>query len=1237
MLIHAKVAIVCSLVAACSLFAARDAQAQTSQFNLTYSGPTVGGNILLTATPIGDGTFIVTAASGSQADNGGTLTVAGVVAPTASYGTPSRFYIGDTSSYFGYDDVLTPATSPVLDGLLLTFNGEPDPVLIFYDSSGKDGDGIGYQISFYVESDGNDALDPAFADYPITMLTLTPVVPPVAAVEFTQAIQQYQTLSDLETSLQTTGEPPVPIIAGKPAAMRIYFNSVTDATDLTVTAGSTFTGTKTISLQPGCAPADQRIRNHGCDSLDFYLDSPPAGPWIETLTVTDSLGNQLETETLNLKSRTTSNLVLASVKGCGLSPFGGQQKLCGEPDNLEELSDVLELLAPVSDVSFGDTKTTLEDYSDSFITWEQAIFPQLKDLYTGQDQIDDDTNQTYKDYVLLLDPGSPDSSGTSDINQHSVVTSSDPTSLGSHVLLAHEVGHTLSLRHTNRTLPSCALAKDKDAYWPFPDNYIQSSLGTYEYGYDTDTETVEPTNMGPPGIFDLMSYCSTKWVSPLSYDLMIEKLGGGAVNAAAPVEGTRKASAAFAPRPRPEDALPTPVEGQYWQISGSIDPVNGLAFDPVFQQTFAGTTAAGTGTYSIEVLGAANQVLYTRYFTPDTLQIDGNDDNTYLTAPLFSEWIPVTAGAASLIVLDSNSNRIGTLPITGPAPVATARPSTAPVGGVAPVVTITSPSAGFVGTGPQTISWTAQEPNVTNSTSRMLYSPDGGTMWYEEGDTTNTSDTIDFSDLPGSTNALIEILVSDGINTGSAISAPFTVPKHLPSSVVITNPPSGYAQASADPVSLKGGAFDADDGFLTGAALTWKSDIQGALGTGSPLSVNLNPGTHNVTLTATDSDGNSISASVSILIGGGRPALTLSTSSLRTNCTSASIGALPGNQGAPLATVEYSLDGGTTYTSIPLAQLPYSFVVPGSGSINLVARATDLSHQITARSTRLTLAGTCTTGVPSVSGGSTQVATVDAAFSTPLSVLVTNNVGNPEPGVAVNFTAPANGAGATVSSSTSTTNASGIASVGATANSDNGSYTVVASVPGFSTTAQFNLTNTDFSLALSVPSLAVENGESGTATITVTPLSGFNSSVVFACTGLPVGAACSFSPASVTPAGAALTSTVTLTTSPLYEAFTPGARGPLAPLPPWWIGLLAVAVSLAGLGIAGVERKPLRRWASLGALVLLIATASYLAGCLHNSPRAGLPGGTPTGAYSITVTATSGADVHSTTVVLTVL
>jgi hypothetical protein len=90
-------------------------------------------------------------------------------------------------------------------------------------------------------------------------------------------------------------------------------------------------------------------------------------------------------------------------------------------------------------------------------------------------------------------------------------------------------------------------------------------------------------------------------------------------------------------------------------------------------------------------------------------------------------------------------------------------------------------------------------------------------------------------------------------------------------------------------------------------------------------------------------------------------------------------------------------------------------------------------------------------------------------------------------------------------------------------------------------------------------------------------------------------------------------------------------------LPPWWIGLLALAVSLAGLGIAGVERKPLRRWASLGALVLLIATASYLAGCLHNSPRATLPGGTPTGAYSITVTATSGADVHSTTVVLTVL
>ena len=53
-----------------------------------------------------------------------------------------------------------------------------------------------------------------------------------------------------------------------------------------------------------------------------------------------------------------------------------------------------------------------------------------------------------------------------------------------------------------------------------------------------------------------------------------------------------------------------------------------------------------------------------------------------------------------------------------------------------------------------------------------------------------------------------------------------------------------------------GSAMDAEDGELTGGALVWTSDVDGQIGTGKEFSAALSEGTHTVTLTATDSDGN---------------------------------------------------------------------------------------------------------------------------------------------------------------------------------------------------------------------------------------------------------------------------------------------------------------------------------------------------------------------------------------------
>jgi hypothetical protein len=57
----------------------------------------------------------------------------------------------------------------------------------------------------------------------------------------------------------------------------------------------------------------------------------------------------------------------------------------------------------------------------------------------------------------------------------------------------------------------------------------------------------------------------------------------------------------------------------------------------------------------------------------------------------------------------------------------------------------------------------------------------------------------------------------------------------------------------------------------------------------------------------------------------------------------------------------------------------------------------------------------------------------------------------------------------------------------------------------------------DFAVSASPSSLSIAQGGSGTTTVTVGSLNGFNSAVTLSCADLPPGASCAFSPASVTP------------------------------------------------------------------------------------------------------------------------
>jgi uncharacterized protein (TIGR03118 family) len=181
----------------------------------------------------------------------------------------------------------------------------------------------------------------------------------------------------------------------------------------------------------------------------------------------------------------------------------------------------------------------------------------------------------------------------------------------------------------------------------------------------------------------------------------------------------------------------------------------------------------------------------------------------------------------------------------------------------------------------------------------------------------------------------------------------------------------------------------------------------------------------------------------------------------------------------------------------------------------------------------------------------------------------------------------------------------------------------------------------DFNISASPAALTISAGQTGSITVTVGGLNGFNSAVTLTCSGQPVNSTCNFSPASVTPSsGGMVTSMITIGTSsnPYMHAGltsgnqTGGLYAVLLPIP---------ALTLLGTFLAGnIRNRRLagkRRIISLvGSFALLLVMASLLvaSGCGYSANNPG--NGTQRGTTTMMITGTAGSLTHSTSVSLTV-
>lgn len=143
-------------------------------------------------------------------------------------------------------------------------------------------------------------------------------------------------------------------------------------------------------------------------------------------------------------------------------------------------------------------------------------------------------------------------------------------------------------------------------------------------------------------------------------------------------------------------------------------------------------------------------------------------------------------------------------------------------------------------------------------TYMVQYSPDDGGAWETIGaGLTETRMSISRWTLPGSQQARVRVIASYGLRTNAGTSSLLDIPAAVPQ-LTVTSPQDGQTFSGAQPIIFSASAYDAQDGTLSGEAITWRSDLDGQLGAGETLRTTadqLSAGVHNITASATASTG----------------------------------------------------------------------------------------------------------------------------------------------------------------------------------------------------------------------------------------------------------------------------------------------------------------------------------------------------------------------------------------------
>jgi hypothetical protein len=278
---------------------------------------------------------------------------------------------------------------------------------------------------------------------------------------------------------------------------------------------------------------------------------------------------------------------------------------------------------------------------------------------------------------------------------------------------------------------------------------------------------------------------------------------------------------------------------------GHVNADGQVKLQPFYRiSTDAVSSPGDNGEFSLELLDANGVVLVTYRF-------NGHQRTHGDGVVGFAEFVPWQAGTQR-IVLKRNEVTLTERLVS---------PNT-------PTVRVLSPNGGEILGHEVTITWEASDADGDPLTYTVLYNTGTEAIWWPVASgVTDTSIQIDTALLPGSSQARFRVRVTDGVNTAEDDSDNvFTVSQKAPEVTILHPSAEQHIAAGAD-VDLQGGAYDAEDGLLSLEQLTWTSHRDGVVGHGHHVHTTaLSPGTHILTLAATDSQGQVSTAQVNVVV-----------------------------------------------------------------------------------------------------------------------------------------------------------------------------------------------------------------------------------------------------------------------------------------------------------------------------------------------------------------------------------